>query len=87
MSKPRSPLDLARRWTAGALLAATLGAGAVGVHLATDQGTATAGSAATSATSDTSSSGSTTSSNSSGFGAVSEVTPGTSSAQSSTGGS
>jgi hypothetical protein len=31
MSTPRNPLSLARRWTAGVLLASTLGAGAVGV--------------------------------------------------------
>ena len=42
MSKQRSPLSLARRWTAGALFATTLGAGVVGVHLASDQGRATA---------------------------------------------
>ena len=49
MSKQRSPLTLARRWTAGALLASTLGAGVVGVHLASDQGRATASGSTTGA--------------------------------------
>jgi hypothetical protein len=98
MSTPRNPLSLARRWTAGVLLASTLGAGAVGVHLAQDQGTTTAGSTAasgstsdsgsTSSSSDTFSSGSTSSSSgSTGFSAVSGVSSGTGSAQTGTSGS
>lgn len=86
MSTPRNPLSLARRWTAGVLLASTLGAGAVGVHLAQDQGTTTAGS--TAASGSTSDSGSTSSSSgSTGFSAVSGVSSGTGSAQTGTSGS
>lgn len=97
MSHPRSPLSLARRWTAGALLATTLGAGAIGVHLAADQGTTTAssdGTGSSSSSDDTSSSASTgassgtsSDSGSSGFGSVSGVTSGGGQAQSSTSGS
>ncbi|KRE57135.1 hypothetical protein [Phycicoccus sp. Soil748] len=88
MSSPRNPLSLARRWTAGVLLASTLGAGAVGVHLAQDQGTTTAGSTGTSGSaSDTSSSGSSSSTGSTGFSAVPGVSSGTGSAQTSTSGS
>ena len=89
MSTPRNPLSLARRWTAGLLLASTLGAGAVGVHLAQDQDTTTAASTGTTA-SGTTASGTTasgSSSGSTGFGAVSGVSSGTGSAQTGTSGS
>lgn len=89
MSTPRNPLSLARRWTAGVLLASTLGAGAVGIHLAQDQGTTTAsstGSTSGSSSSDTTASNS-SSSGSTGFSAVSGVSSGTGSAQTSTSGS
>ena len=94
MSKPRSPLSLARRWTAAALLAATLGAGSIGVRLAADQGTVTASSAGTTSSSSgattssrPSSAGTAKTSGSSSFGAVPGVSSGTGSAQSSTSGS
>ena len=88
MSSPRNPLSLARRWTAGVLLASTLGAGAVGVHLAQDQGSTTASAAGTTSSgSSSSSSGTSSSTGSTGFSAVPGVSSGTGSAQTSTSGS
>ena len=66
-------LSTTRRWTAGVLLATTLAAGGLGLHLAdayASTGTTTSASAATSTTSDTTSS---TSSTSSGFGSTGSV--------------
>ncbi|KQZ90620.1 hypothetical protein ASD62_16355 [Phycicoccus sp. Root563] len=85
MSKPRSPLSLARRWTAGALLATTLGAGAVGVHLATDRGTTTASSAGTSTDSTGASTDSTGASTDSGSSSSSSSSTSTDSGSSSFG--
>ncbi len=84
MTSTRSSLTLVRRWGAGALLAAVVGVGVVGVHLAdqaqaTTTATATAGSPGTSDDSSASSSvGSSSSRSPSGsrFGAVSGVTSG-----------
>ena len=90
MTPTRSPMNLVRRWSAGALLAAVLGVGVVGVHLAdqaqaTTTATATAGSQGTSDDSATSSSSG--SSNGTSFGAVSGVTSGSGPSQSNSSGS
>ncbi|MEP6856713.1 MAG: hypothetical protein ABJA33_14645 [Pedococcus sp.] len=90
MNSTRSPLTLVRRWSAGTVLAAALGVGVVGVHLA-DQAQATTTAAATAGsqgTSDGSSSSSSSSSpSSSSFGAVSGVTSGSGPSQSNSSGS
>jgi hypothetical protein len=57
-------IDVTRRWTAGVLLAATVGAGVVGVHLATDASpvaASTTGSSSSSGSADSSSAQTTTS--------------------------
>lgn len=76
-------LTATRRWTAGVLLATTLAAGGLGVHLAD----AYANQSSTVAVSTTSGSGTTSSSSSSSFGTTGSVSASSNSASTTTKGS
>jgi hypothetical protein len=84
MTSTRSPLTLVRRWSAGALLGATLAVGAVGLQLADHaKATTTAGATTKAQGSGTQSSVAPSgSSNGSSFASVPGVSAGTSSSQS-----
>ena len=77
-------LSTTRRWTAGVLLAPTLAAGGLGLHLV-DAYASTSGTTSSSATTTTTSG--TTSSTSSGFGSTSSVSSSDNSASTTTKGS
>jgi hypothetical protein len=83
MTSTRSPLTLVRRWSAGALLGATLAVGAVGLQLA-DHARATTTAGATTKTQGSGTQAAVASSGSSSgstFASVPGVSPGTSSSQ------
>ncbi len=80
-------LSTTRRWTAGVLLATTLTAGGLGLHLADAYASSQTGTVATSTASGAGTSGSSSSSETSAFGSTSSVSSSANSASTTTKGS